>query len=198
MAATSTASNLGLVPKRRLGALLAGRRALYGYDIGDMARRSMGRFSEADLLSIEAGQAELDDVAIEALSLIYEFNSSPPRAQRSKLIVADDEDLPAPFGPDEYDDAMIEAVLERYIALLYLLRNMSVGEVLPLRSDDLEVLAGALGLAVEDTEVRLSEVMTERTLPVGEQVERMRRRLVVPAAGLLVGPTPAGMLVLVK
>ena len=28
--------------------------------------------------------------------------------------------------------------------------------------------------------------------------ERMRRRLVVPAAGLLVGPTPVGALVLVK
>ena len=42
------ASNLGLVPKRRLGTLLATRREGYGYTLEDMARRSMGRFTSTD------------------------------------------------------------------------------------------------------------------------------------------------------
>lgn len=196
--ATLTTSNLGLVPQRRLGALLADRRELYGFEISDMARRSMGRFTVPQLEAIEAGSVPLDDADIEALSLLYEFNSTPPRAQRSKLIVTDDEDMPLSFAHDEFDDELVLAVLQRYIALLYLLRNTEVGHQLALRSDDLEALAEAFSRNVTGVTETLERIMAEDTAIVSEHAERMRRRLVVPAAGLLVGPTPAGMLVLVK
>jgi len=197
MAITLT-SNLGLVPQQRLGALLARRREMYGYTVADMARQSSGRFNEADLTAIESGSLAVDDAAIEALSLIYEFNSSPPTQSRSKLIIADDEAVPSGLTSDAFDDALIETVLQRYLALLYLLRNAEVGEPLRLRNDD----CGMLAMAFDATEA----VMTERLLimmetqidPISRQAELMRRRLVVPAAGLLVGPTPAGVLVLVK
>ncbi len=194
----SLASNLGLVPRRRLGALLADRREVYGYSMEDMARRSMGRFSLGDLEHIESGAVSLDDSDIEALSLLYEFNSAPPTPQRSRLILADDEDVPVLDGPDPYDDALITSVLQRYVALLYLLRSRPVGEPLPLRGDDTAMLAGAFNLTEADMGDRLLNIMEHDTVLVGEQADRMRRRLVVPAAGLLVGPTPAGMLVLVK
>lgn len=193
-----TATNLGLVPRRRLGTLLSDRRALYGYDLADMARRSSGRFSEATLEAIESGSVELTDADIESLSLLYEFNSTPPRAQRSKLIIADDEDMPLPFTADTLDDEVVTAVLQRYVALLYLLRNTPVGEPLALRSDDLGMLARAFAGTEDDMAARLEHIMVHDVASVSEQAERMRRRLVVPAAGLLVGPTPAGMLVLVK
>ena len=196
--ATITASNLGLVPQRRLGSLLSQRRDEYGYGLGDMARRSMGRFSEADLEAIEDGSVSLDDADIEALSLLYEFNSTPPRAQRSKLILADDEDLPLPFGPESFDDALIHSVMVRYVALLYLLRNEPVGEKLALRSDDIEMLADAFDRSYALIVEEIEQIMFVDVALLGEQAELMRRRLVVPAAGLLVGPTPAGMLVLVK
>ncbi len=193
---TTMSTNLGLVPQRRLGALLADRRELYGYTVADMARRSMGRFTEADLEAIESGTVRLDDGTIEALGLLYEFNSTPPTQQRSRLIIADDEDVGP--GPDEFDDDLVVAVLQRYVALLYLLRNRPVGEALPLRGDDTAMLASAFNRTEEDIVVVLERIMSQDTALVGEQAERMRRRLVVPAAGLLVGPTPAGMLVLVK
>ncbi len=189
-------TNLGLVPQRRLGALLADRRELYGYTIADMARRSMGRFTEAELEAIESGAVHLDDGTIEALGLLYEFNSTPPTQQRSRLIIADDEDMGP--GADQFDDDLVLAVLQRYIALLYLLRNRPVGEALPLRGDDTAMLASAFNRTEDDVVVQLERIMSEDIALVGEQAERMRRRLVVPAAGLLVGPTPAGMLVLVK
>lgn len=192
------ASNLGLVPQRRLGALLADRRELYGYTMADMARRSMGRFTEAELEAIESGGVTLDDSAIEALSLLYEFNSAPPTQQRSRLIIADDEDLPVHVGADAFDDELITSVLQRYVALLHLLRSTPVGQQLPLRGDDTTMLANAFDLTELEIATRLQRIMERDVELVGEQAERMRRRLVVPAAGLLVGPTPVGMLVLVK
>lgn len=195
---TSMASNLGLVPQRRLGALLADRRELYGYTIVDMARRSMGRFTAPELEAIESGGVTLDDAAIEALSLLYEFNSAPPTQQRSRLIIADDEDVPVHVGPEAFDDDLIASVLQRYVALLHLLRNTPVGQRLPLRSDDTAMLANAFDLTELEISTRLQRIMETDGEAVSEQAERMRRRLVVPAAGLLVGPTPIGMLVLVK
>lgn len=196
--AITMASNLGLVPQKRLGILLAERRELYGYSVADMARRSMGRFTETDLEAIESGLVTLDDVAIEALSLLYEFNSTPPTQQRSKLIIADDEDFPVPIGPDSFGDEIVTSVLQRYVALLYLLRNEPVGESLPLRGDDVTMLADAFGRTDDSVAVELTRIMDDDVEILGEMAERMRRRLVVPAAGLLVGPTPAGMLILVK
>lgn len=194
----TTASHLGLVPQRRLGALLAERREMYGYSVADMATRSAGRFSQGDLEAIEDGKVNLDDSAIEALSLLYEFNSAPPSRQRSRLIVADDEDLPSSMGPDAYSDEVVLTVLQRYVALLYLLRSESVGLPLALRGDDVVMLAGAFNRTDDDVADELERIMAEDTEVLAELAERMRRRLVVPAAGLLVGPTPAGMLVLVK
>jgi len=196
--ATIAASTLGLVPQRRLGALLERRRQGHGYDLADMARRSMGRFTALELEAIEAGDVVLDDHQIEALSLIYEFNSMPPAAQRSRLILADDEDLPTTLGALDFTDELIQSVMQRYVALLYLLRGREVGEMLQVRCDDVAMLASAFNHTVPDTLARLEAIMSDELDVVADHVERMRLRLVVPAAGLLVGPTPAGMLVLVK
>ncbi len=196
--ATLLDSSLGLVPQRRLGTLLGDRREMYGYTIADMALRSSGRFTPKELESIEAGNVPLDDATVEALGLLYEFNSTPPTHQRSKLIIADDEDLPIPVPEDEFSTDLRTSVLQRYLGLLYLLRKTEVGEVLPLRVEDVGTLAEAFDLSVMEITDTLEQLMRTDMAIIGELSDRMRRRLVVPAAGLLVGPTPAGMLVLVK
>jgi transcriptional regulator with XRE-family HTH domain len=195
--ATMTAPNLSLVPRRRLGALLSQRREMHGYTLDDMARRSIGQFTVAELAQIEAGEAMLDDHALEALGLLYEFNSTPPIPQRSKLIIATVEDLPLSAGLDPLDPQLQRHVLSRYIGLLYLLRGLSVGDDLPLRGDDLGVLAEAFSVSPGEVQSWLGVVVSD-VAAVAEHVERLRRRMTVPAAGLLVGPTPAGMLVLIK
>lgn len=196
--APTAATAMGLVPHRRLGVMLAQRRELHGYELSDMARRSMGQFTVAELEAIEAGSVVLDDAKIEALSLIYEFNSMPPSAQRSRLIIADDEDLPTTLSADDFTEDLILSVLQRYVALLYLMRSKPVGEVLQVRADDAAMLGHAFNRTATDIVAMLERVMEEDTEIVEMHTERMRRRLVVPAAGLLVGPTPLGMLVLVK
>lgn len=195
--AISSPSMLSLVPGRRLGALLKQRRESHGYTLDDMARRSIGQFTVMELAGIEAGDTNLDDDSLEALSLLYEFNSTPPIPQRSRLIIASDEEIPVAVGLEVDDPATSHLVMSRYLALLYLLRNLSVGDDLPLRGDDLAVLADAYGLSAEDIAEKLGALVSNLE-ELADQVERLRRRLVVPAAGLLVGPTPSGVLVLVK
>jgi transcriptional regulator with XRE-family HTH domain len=195
--AISSPSMLSLVPGRRLGALLKQRREMHGYTLDDMARRSVGQFTVMELAGIEAGEANLDDDSLEALSLLYEFNSTPPIPQRSRLIIASDEEIPVAVGLEPDDPETSHLVMSRYLALLYLLRNLSVGDDLPLRGDDLAVLADAYGLSAEDVAAKLGALVSNLE-ELADQVERLRRRLVVPAAGLLVGPTPSGVLVLVK
>jgi transcriptional regulator with XRE-family HTH domain len=194
----TAATAMGLVPHRRLGAMLAQRREMHGYELSDMARRSMGQFSVADLEAIEAGSMILDDAKIEALSLIYEFNSMPPSAHRSRLIIADDEDLPTSLSPDDFTEELVLSVLQRYVALLYLMRSKPVGELLQVRADDAQMLGLAFNRTESDITALLERIMVHDTEVVQMYADRMRRRLVVPAAGMLVGPTPLGMLVLVK
>jgi hypothetical protein len=196
--ATMLDSSLGLVPQRRLGALLGDRREMYGYTVADMALRSSGRFTPRELESIEAGTVPLDDATVEALGLLYEFNSTPPTYQRSKLIIADDEDMPVPVPHDQFSDDLRTSVLQRYVALLYLLRSAEVGDMLRLRVEDVTTLSEAFDLTGQEVMELVETLMRDDTTAVGALSDRMRRRLVVPAAGLLVGPTPKGMLVLVK
>lgn len=191
-------SSLGLVPHRRLGSLLAERRNLYGYSVADMSRASAGRFSETELDAIERGLVPLDDVTIEALSLLYEFNSAPPTQQRSRLVISDEEDVPADIVGTTFTDEQAVLLLRRFVALLYLLRGKAVGEVLPLRGDDTQVISAALERDEASVILAINRIMAEDAVAVGELADRMRHRLVVPAAGLVVGPTPAGMLLLVK
>ena len=83
-------------------------------------------------------------------------------------------------------------------------RRISLDEPLPravqIVGHDPREMANAAAFNQSEHEMseRLHHIMDHDHVLVGEQAERMRRRLIVPAAGLLVGPTPAGMLVLVK
>lgn len=192
---TILAAQMSLVPHRRLGSLLERRREGYGLSIDDMARRSGGRFSSSELAVIEAGGRELDDSAIEALGLLYEFNSTPPIPQRSKLIIAADE---ASGMVEEWTEQSIREVFVRYLALVYLLRNRSLTEVLPMRTDDLQVIAQAFSTGTDVVQAALEELMGSEKAAIGTQMDLLRRRLMVPAAGMFVGPTPQGSLILVK
>jgi hypothetical protein len=98
------------------------------------------------------------------------------------------EELPAQPSP--------QLVLGRYLALVQLLRAWSPGQPLPLRTDDLAVLGESLGLAPSTVERQLLDLL-ERGHSV-EGLARLRRRLVIPAAGFLVGTTVVGALVLVR
>jgi hypothetical protein len=80
-------------------------------------------------------------------------------------------------------------VLGSYVELLTALRQSKAGKVVPLRTADLQALADALGRDVVDVEARIVELLRCTGEEAAVLHAEMRRRLLVPVAGLAVGVT---------
>lgn len=190
--------DLTLVPPARLGALLTEQRTLQGITIDELRERSGLALSADELRRIEQGQLSLSDDQIHRLMVAYDAGSGPLVPERSELIV--DLHHGAVFaGPNTKVlpvEASVDDVLGRYLSLLYLMRDMEPGGKLVLRGEDMDVLSRALERSVVEVEHRLFELMVPGD--VGGWFHRVRHRLTVPAAGILVGLTTVGSLVLVQ
>lgn len=189
--------DLTLVPLHRLGSLLTERRTELGLTIEELTARAALPFGPDELRAIEQGQRALTDRQISRLLAAYEtLGGAVP--DRSKLIVdLDGGSMGAGYHRVGFDPtSQVDDVLGRYLSLLYLLRGLEPGSELALRDDDLATLADALRRNITELEQRLFGLM----LPGGTEgwYHRLRHRLAVPAAGILVGLTAVGSLVLVN
>ena len=190
--------DLSLVPPARLGALLTDHRTRRGLTIDEIITVAEIPFSADELRSIEQGQVGLSDDQVHRLMDAYQAHSGPVIPQRSELIV--DMDSGAVFAGQKTRllpaDAGFDDILGRYLSLLYLMRGLEPGRKLALRGDDLEVLSDALERNIAEIEGRLFDLM----LPgeVGPWYRRVRHRLAIPAAGIMVGLTTVGSLVFVQ
>ena len=190
--------DLSLVPPARLGALLTHERTTRGLTVDDLERLPAVGFAADELRQIEQGQLSLSDDQINRLMIAYGVGSGALVPERSELVV--DLHHGALFAGSKTrvlpKEADLDDILGRYLSLLYLMRDMGPGRELALRGRDLEVLSQALARSVDELEQRLAELMLpNQALP---WFDRLRHRLGVPAAGLLVGLTSVGSLVLIQ
>ena len=184
-----------LVPPGRLGALLIKQRNERGWTVADLAARS-DLFNPLDLDRLERGAADLNDHDIDAVLRLYGLDLSAGTYGRSELVV----DLGAgSIGVGDtslrFEGSTSDLVLERYVSLLYLLREQPVGSELPLRSNDLETLSATLDRSQDRLITDLHAIMGDRRT-VG-RTRRLSRRRRVLQAGLLVGASLAGSLIIV-
>ena len=185
-----------LVPPRRLGTLLRQARVSAGQELTDLTTRSGLTLVELD--DIEHGRRELDEKTLIALVAAYGVEDAGIVPSRSQLVIDLDEgrlavnrseiDVDSSSGPD--------AILTRYLALVYRLRDLPLGTALPLRDVDVEVLSSALSLAGGDVEYRLHRLMDHRS-DVETDQRRIRRQLLLPLVGVVIAATGIGTLVLV-
>ncbi|MEM7143442.1 MAG: helix-turn-helix transcriptional regulator [Actinomycetota bacterium] len=191
MAPTTT-----LVPPRRLGALLRQARVAAGLDHADLARGS--GLSVVELDDIEHGRRDLDEDTLTTLVRLYGVEDAGLVPARSQLVIDLDEGRIAVNRTDLDVDPIAgpDAVLARYLALVYRLRGLSVGTKLHLRDVDIEVLSSALSLAATDVENRLHRLIADET-DVHRDQTRIRRQLLMPLVGVVVAATSVGTLVLV-
>jgi len=188
---------VALVPPRRLGSLLRQSRLAAGSDLHDLAVR--GEFGVVDLDDIEHGRRPVDDATLATLLSLYGIEDAGLLPARSRLII----DLDAGrIAVDQVDVTVdgtdtADKVLARYLALVYRLRELPLGTPLSLRDVDLDVLSTALSIDASDVESRLERLMREKTV-VDRDQSRLRRRLLVPLAGVVVAATAVGVLVLVS
>lgn len=189
--------DLSLVPPNRLGALLSATRAELGLSIEEFAATRAPEFGPEELRSIELGRKALDDDQINRLMRLYGAGAGSVVPERSELVVDLSEQAVAAGGRVRAlpPDASVDEVLGRYLSLLYLLRGMEPGRTLTLRSRDLAVLAAALERSITEVEQRLAELMGPAVVP---WFQRLRHRLAVPAAGVAVGLSTVGGLLVIQ
>jgi len=185
-----------LVPPGRLAALLSSRRKALGLDLAQMASRSEGRFSPLVLSDLERGRIALDDDALRDLTELYELDSGPVVPARSRLIVdLGGGEMRVGSTGVAIEGNELDSILERYLSLLYLLRNLKPGTPLTLRDPDVEALSEALEASIAEVEQRLGTLMLGAS--VEDRSRLLSKRLMVPGAGLLVGITAVGALIIV-
>lgn len=187
-----------IVPPTRLGRLLRETREARGESLDDVAAR-LGEGATAELLTaVEGGSYDLTDRDVAILSDAYGLKTRELVPARSRLVIDLEEGTVSAgeqvraFATDEPDQ-----VLTRYLSLVYALRGLPPGTPVPLRDLDLAVLGQALRMGAGEVEARLVGLMQDPEQQVGATTRDLRRRLVVPAAGLLVAVTAVGALVLV-
>ncbi len=189
-----------LVPPLRLGRLLSEARASVGLTIDDIAERSGGLLATDQLERAEAGTLPLDDHLIESLIGAYAVELGELVPERAQLIIDLDEghiavadgvaDLDQPNSPDH--------VLARYLGLVYALRELPAGSPIALRDVDVSVLGAALGLHDSEVERRLRDLIDTGLPEVNRLASMFRHRLLIPMAGVVLGATAVGTLLLVR
>jgi len=185
-----------LVPPARLGALMVASRTAQGLDLVQLAQRSNGMFTPSYLENAERGRVALDDRVIGHLVGLYHVEAAPVVPQRHELVLdLDRQHLSVGDRSVEFDSLHTDDVLERYVSLIYFLRGIEPGNDLVLRDHDLDVLSTALGPA--PAQIR-NEIRGIIAAPDSVQrAQRVSKRKMIAAAGLLVGITAIGTLVLV-
>lgn len=171
------------VQRARLANLLRSHRRARRASVGSLARHS-STFRSADLRAYERGERDFDEATATQLAELYGVDLDLIAPPRTLVEVDLDHGRVAAAGvvrPIAADDA-----LGAYLELVYELRGER-GEI-PLRDDDVHVLATTLDLDADDVEDRLCELM---------KVSRSdaRRLLGSLAIGLPAGAAVAGLIV---
>lgn len=189
-----TSDSALLVPPSRLGRVLREQRHNLSLSIDEVSDAS--QVSPALLEDAEQGRAKLDEKLLETLAAAYDIDVQRLTPQRAELIIDLEEGW---MSASEQQIAVGGAdVLTRYLALLYTLREIPSGTAIPLRDLDVGVLAHALEADRTDIESELNGLMTKSPAQVDSVSSSLRNRIVVPLAGILVGITAIGGLVLVR
>lgn len=187
-----------LVPPNRLGQLLAEARLAKGADLADLAERSEGDFTIGELSDLEAGHRLLDEQLVRDVTTLYEIGCGTIIPQRAELTIDLDRNIVSASGTAvPLDSSARDHILDRYLSLLYLLRNRDPGTEIPLRNEDLDILAASLAERAELIEEQLLSAMGPEDEAVNRLTSWFRTRLWVPGAGALVGAVSVGTLVIV-
>lgn len=192
-----TVAEVPLVPPARLAALLSSTRSEIGLDLVDLSRRSNGIFSPSDLEAFERGRRPLDEPTIATLIDLYQLDAGPIVPGRNELVLdLVEHSIQVGDWWTSFDSPVVDDVLERYVALVHLMRGNTGNESLVLRTADLDVLSQSLEEPAGTIRARIESLIDSQSLP-------RRRRLLqsmtaVAGAGILVGVTAIGAIVLVN
>jgi hypothetical protein len=193
------ASELTLLPPRRLGILLKDAREELRLSRSDLARQSA--FSTADLALVEAGDRLVAEHEVAALIAAYRLDPDAVVPSRIELVIDLDEHTLMAGGTMRTlagSSPSADDVLASYLSLVRTLRRTDTGSPLVLREADLSVLARVLEASQRDIEARLHELMADPDGKVARRVGALRRKVLLPIAGVVIAVGAVGALLLVQ
>ncbi len=186
-----------IVPANRFGQLLVEARHREGADLEELAARS--GFTVGELSDFEAGHRVLNDRLIAQVTSLYAIDCGPIIPQRAELTIDLNENVLLAAGHAlPLASAAHDHVLERYLSLVYVLRNSQPGSTVPLRAEDISILSASLAERYELVEEQLLAAMEPDRQSVRGLVGWLKQRLWVPGAGAIVGAVSIGTLVMVS
>jgi hypothetical protein len=166
-----------------------------GESIDALVRRCGFAYDGEFFTSVEAGEAALDEPTVRWLAALYDMRVEHLVPQRARLVIDLDEGSVAMGSLSGHlVDTHPDDVLAKYLALVMELRGLAPGAPLKIRDLDLDVLATALTLKQRDVQRRLHALMRGDQEPIDGARRRLRSRVVVPMAGILVACTAVGAL----
>lgn len=174
--------------KLRTGERLRALRERRGISRAEAARNC--GISRLQLMAYERGGRDVPDSVVAMLARLYGVSSGEvvPSRSPSRLHVGDDALV---AGDNHYPlpaDATPEEVLDHYLDFIRELRGSPNLDNLPLRDADLDALATALGDTPKQIEQRLIELIhCSKSEAHAIRMALLRKRLVVPAAGFVLG-----------
>jgi hypothetical protein len=179
----------------RLGRILHDARSASGESIDALVRRCGYAYDSDFFVAVEAGEEPLDEPTVRWLAALYDMRVESLVPQRTRLVIDLDEGSVA-MGPlfEQLIDVHPDDVLTKYLALVMELRGLAPGAPLKIRDLDLEVLGTALTIKPREVQRRLHGLMRGDREPIDGARRRLRSRLVVPVAGILVACTAVGAL----
>ena len=146
--------------------------------------------SRFELRAYEHGRRDVPESVVACLSRLYGVTPGEvvPSRSPSRLHVSDAALVAGESQHALPENATPKQVLDHYLDFIRELRGSPDRDGLPLRDADLEVLASALGDSPKQIERRLVELI-HCSKEEAREIRRalLRRRLVVPAAGFLLG-----------
>lgn len=190
-----------LLPPKRLGSLLAEARLSGGYSLVEAADALGTNWSPVELLEVETGRRPVLDPDLEQLTELYGIATTSLIPERSRLVIDLDERVLGVGGQQVVlggDVVQDREVLGQYLAMVYTMRDLRPGLSVPLREPDLEVLSSALERPTDELEAELRQMMVDAGAVVEPKMHRLRGRVLIPAIGLIVAATTAGVLLLVN
>jgi transcriptional regulator with XRE-family HTH domain len=169
----------------RLGTLLRGARKARGFSRRDVAHRV--DIKASDLRKYERGDEPVPPHLVAALAECYGPALTEQLATRTSISV-DERHLIVGGAVGKFEDSNDDAMLAKYVELVARVRHARPGEPIALRADDVVALSTAIGQETEQVEARIIELLGCTPYEAKSlHAEMLRRKLVVPVAGLVAG-----------
>jgi hypothetical protein len=195
----SEPQQFGLIPPARFGPFVEASRHQLGMSMQYLADRSGGELLVNDIKLIETGRLACSEAQLRVirLELGLPLTAMVPARLRLQIDPAQGRLVVGGTVAQVMPDCSPDALILRYLSLVYLCRGVRPGVFMVPRSDDVDVLSEALVATSAEVRQLLAQVTREQRDELRVAVRSHASKLVIPGLGLFVGKLAQGGLLLV-